>query len=326
MPRALGAKRFSSALVPFVLALVRRGGGDASKLERKHGVEVSLAELGALMADASKALRDPLFGLHAAQAMGRGAYGLLEFALRSAPTGLVAMEQLARYGGLINPLVRWSREVHGDEVQLHHRAPVKGGVGAQANVFTVARVVQIAREMLGDDVAPTRAWFAHDAKACPPELARFLRTERVGFGRASNGVAFSAAVLARVPRDADEALNRALELHGAALLTARGDDDVCERTRAALRASLPTGGATLAKTAKALHVTARTLQRRLGDEGLSFAALLAEVRRAEAERLLLESDAAVSEVATRVGYEDAGAFVRAFRTWTGVTPGQFRAA
>lgn len=331
MPRSLPAKCFTSALVPFVLALVRQAGKDASRLEKKYlrsaTPEVSLPELGALLADVAKELGDPLFGLHCAQAMTRGSYGLLEFGLRSAPTLRGAMEQLATYGGLINPLVRWSIEVDGDELSLHHRAPHPGGVGKQGNVFTVARMLQIAREMVGDDLVPTRAWFAHEEKRCPPELATSLGAKNLAFGRASNGLAFSAKDLDRRPVGADLELNRALELHGAAVLAQCGDAlNVYERTRGVVLALLPKGDATLAKTAKRLHVTSRTLQRRLLEEGVTFAELLAEVRRTQAERLLTRTATPLSEIAEQVGYADSGAFVRAFRSWTGTTPGKFRAS
>ncbi len=331
MAKIRKTRRFNSALVPFVLALVRRAGKDASKLEKKYlptlVPEVSLTELGAILADASKELNDPLFGLHCAQAMTRGSYGLLEFGLRSAPTLRIAMEQLGTYGALINPLVRWSTESEGDELSLHHRAPQKGGVGRQGNIFTVARILQIAREMMGDDLKPVRAWFAHDEKSCPPELAAHLGTKDIGFGRSSNGLTFSAADLDRRPSGADQELNKALELHGAAVLAACPDADaIYEQARGAVLTLLPKGDATLEKTAKRLHVTARTLQRRLGEEGVSFGELLSEVRRTQAERLLVRSDASLADVAEQVGYADAGAFARAFRTWTGTSPGKFREA
>lgn len=332
---ALRAKRFTSALVPFVLTLVRRHGHDPRPLEQKYlpvraddGValpQVSLDELGALLADVSKELADPLFGFHCAQAMGRGSYGLLEFALRAAPTGVVAMEQLAKYGALINPLVRWSLERDGDEVSFHHRAPRKGGMGVQGNVFTVTRILQIAREMLGDDVRPVRVWFAHTAKDCPAELTHFLGTKQVAFGRASSGLSFHVKDLRRVPAGADVELNRALEAHGRAMMERCGDEeDAYERARAAVLEQLPKGGVSLATTARRLHVTPRTLQRRLEESGSSFAGLLAEVRRAQAERLLSHGDAPLAEVAEQVGYADTAAFVRAFKGWTGLTPGKFR--
>lgn len=331
MARPLERKRFNSALVPFVLTLVRRAGKDARRLEKKYlpgqVPEVSLPELGSLLADVAKELGDPLFGLHCAQAMTRGSYGLLEFGLRSAPTMRIAMEQLATYGALINPLVRWSTEAEGDELSLHHRAPQKGGVGKQGNVFTVARILQIAREMLGENVAPVRAWFAHEEKTCPPELAAYLGTTQISFGRSSNGLTFSAEDLDRRPLGADPELNRALELHGKAVLAQCGDvGNLYEQTRGAVLTLLPRGDATLARTAKKLHVTARTLQRRLLEEGVSFGGLLTEVRRTQAERLLSRGELPLAEVAEQVGYADAGAFVRAFRSWTGTTPGKFRQA
>lgn len=326
-------RRFSSALVPFVLTLLRRAGKDPSALEKKYlharpqagqGAEVSLVELSGVLEDAAKLLGDPLFGLHCAQAMPRGSYGLLEFALRCAPTARFAVEQLAKYGAVINPLVRWDVEVDGDEVAVVHAPPRKGGVGRQGNVFTVARIVQIAREMLGPHVTPRRAWLAHAERTCPPELRAFLGTDTVHFGRSFNGVAFAAKDLDAAPAEADADLNRALELHGAALVAQCFADDVVERTRHAIAEALPKGAPTLAGIARRLHLGERTLQRRLAEEGLAFADVLSSVRRAHAERLLERSDAPLTSVARQVGYRDVAAFVRAFRGWTGTTPGRFR--
>jgi len=327
-------KRFTSALVPYVLALVRAGGGDVKPLEKKYlriraadGValpEVSLKELGALMEGAADALGDPLFGLHCAMGMPRGSYGLLEFALRAAPTGRRAMEQLVEYGAIINPLVRWSIEEDGDEIALHHRAPMKDGVGRHANTFTVARITAIAREMLGEELAPLSAWLAHRESACPPELAEFLRTTDVRFGAASNGVAFRAADLDRAPKDADPELNRALEAYASAVIAQAPGEELYASARRAVLELLPKGGASLARTARALHVTPRTLQRRLADEGIAFGKLLEDVRRAQAERLLARTDTPVGDVGAAVGYADPAAFARAFKKWSGTTPGAFR--
>lgn len=350
MAKPLAKRRFTSALVPFVLTLIRRSGKDVTALEKKYlkgdvptaaepmkgpvkgpqatgPVDVSLVELGSILADAEAALGDPLFGLHCALAMPRGSYGLTEFGLRSAPTLRLAMEQLGTYGALINPLVRWTTEAEGTGLALHHRAPQKGGVGRQGNIFTVARVLQIAREMMGDPgLKPTAAWFAHREAKCPPELAAHLGTKQIAFGRSSNGLSFSAKDLARAPVGADPELNRALEMYGAAVLEQCGKaGDPVEQTRNAVVQLLPSG-ASLGKIAKKLHVTPRTLQRRLVDEGVSFGDLLTEVRRTQAERLLALDAAPIAEVAQRVGYADTAAFARAFRTWTGTTPGKFRAA
>jgi AraC-like DNA-binding protein len=70
----------------------------------------------------------------------------------------------------------------------------------------------------------------------------------------------------------------------------------------------------------------RTLQRRLRSAGLTYARLVAEARRASAERLLAEPGRTVADVARMLGYSDPAHFTRAFQRWTGISPRAFRAA
>lgn len=76
------------------------------------------------------------------------------------------------------------------------------------------------------------------------------------------------------------------------------------------------------QVAAALHVSVRTLRRRLGEEGTSFRELSAEVNRLIAEELLL-GGLPVEDVAMRLGYATSSAFSHAFRGWHGMPPGQF---
>lgn len=73
-----------------------------------------------------------------------------------------------------------------------------------------------------------------------------------------------------------------------------------------------------------LHMTSRTLRRRLQAEDQRFADILEDMRRLQAERLLLNTRLPVSEIALAVGYSESAAFVNAFRRWTGLTPARFR--
>lgn len=86
------------------------------------------------------------------------------------------------------------------------------------------------------------------------------------------------------------------------------------------------GYPSLEATAEVLHMTERTLRRRLQDEGTSYSELLDEARRRDAVRLLGKSDLDVGAIAERLGYNDAANFTRAFRKWAGMAPSQFRAA
>ena len=78
------------------------------------------------------------------------------------------------------------------------------------------------------------------------------------------------------------------------------------------------------KVAKALGMSVRTLQRRLEDLGTSYQALLDDVRRRSARRLLANTDLDTGEVAFLLGFEELNSFTRAFHGWEGTTPARWR--
>lgn len=76
---------------------------------------------------------------------------------------------------------------------------------------------------------------------------------------------------------------------------------------------------TLADVAGQLGLTERTLSRQLQQAGLQFRQLLQEQRTQQAVKLLQSPGATVQAVAQQVGFQDANAFRRAFKQWTGMT-------
>jgi len=108
-------------------------------------------------------------------------------------------------------------------------------------------------------------------------------------------------------------------------LTQPNDTGLESALRARLRGSLSQGQATPHRMATLLGVSERTLQRRLAEHGRSFTDVLEEFRREESARLLCDRRLALTEIATRLGYAEQTSFTRAFRRWTGSTPGAWRA-
>ena len=76
--------------------------------------------------------------------------------------------------------------------------------------------------------------------------------------------------------------------------------------------------------AKMLELSARTLQRRLSEEGLTYAGIVTRARCDVAQRMLEDPACKIIEVALDLGYSDQAHFTRAFARWTGVTPREFR--
>ncbi len=73
-------------------------------------------------------------------------------------------------------------------------------------------------------------------------------------------------------------------------------------------------------------MSGRTLQRRLADRGYSYQALVDEVRRRLAERLLQATESSLAEVAFMTGFSEQSSFTRAFKRWAGQTPRSYRIA
>ncbi|SPA43540.1 putative transcriptional regulator, AraC [Cupriavidus taiwanensis] len=80
----------------------------------------------------------------------------------------------------------------------------------------------------------------------------------------------------------------------------------------------------LAAVARHLDISERTLQRRLMAAGTSFRTLCEDARRELAGHYLSEGALSLGEIAFRLGFDDANSFFRAFRRWTGMTPGDYR--
>jgi len=83
-------------------------------------------------------------------------------------------------------------------------------------------------------------------------------------------------------------------------------------------------GSQLGKVASDLNVSGRTLRRRLTDHGLTFEALLEQVRRARCMGLLGNPGLSIERITQEVGYSDVRSFRRAFKRWTGLSPSAFR--
>lgn len=99
-----------------------------------------------------------------------------------------------------------------------------------------------------------------------------------------------------------------------------------ERVHSALLELLPSGRSSIEDVADKLLTSRRTLQRQLSDERSSFQEVLSNTRQRLAEHYLRQSSITPGEVSWLLGFQDGNSFIRAFRNWTGTTPGQYRAA
>ncbi|ASK26984.1 AraC family transcriptional regulator [Neisseria chenwenguii] len=100
--------------------------------------------------------------------------------------------------------------------------------------------------------------------------------------------------------------------------------DITARVGTLIRETLEDGEPRLPDIAAKLHLTPRTLQRRLSSEGSSFNSLLDNLRYDMAHDLLMHSNLSITEIGFRLGFSDLSNFIRACHRWFGCTPQQHR--
>ena len=294
--------------------------------ETKTEARVDWQALLEFQAQAERALGGAALGLDAAMALQLGSYGLVEFIARTAPTLRDSLRQFVRYQGLVDDTVRFSlAESRGVAVFEFGAPDLPGSMGRHGNEYTLCILLRMSRLALGEDWAPTRVWFAHPAPRDAAPLLAFLGTRQVRFGATNSGAELPARQLDRPLLGADAALHAFLDQQARSALPPSGEDFLARAARLT-QGLMERGQLRVELLAEQLGMSARTCQRRLAQEGTSFHALADEVRRKAALALLADQELPLGEVAFRVGYAELRPFVRAFKRWTGTTPGRHRRA
>ena len=99
---------------------------------------------------------------------------------------------------------------------------------------------------------------------------------------------------------------------------------LAQSVRAIVRQLLPTGAATMEVIAAQFNLHPKTLQRRLADEGLTYAGLVDDVRKEAAERYLRTTQMSLSQLTHELGYAEQSVLTRSCRRWFGCGPSAYR--
>lgn len=167
--------------------------------------------------------------------------------------------------------------------------------------------------------------FAYPAPAHVGEYHQLYPACPHHFGESETALAFDASLLALpITRSRDElkALIRELPLGFFVKPVFQGSFG--HRVRAHLLRQ-GEGYPDLETVAAELFMTGRTLRRKLLEEGTSFQLIKDDLRRDQAMELLRQTPLAIQDIALRTGFREATVFIKAFRQWTGMTPGDYRA-
>jgi AraC-like DNA-binding protein len=274
---------------------------------------------------AASALDDDLFGFRLALAPDLRQIGLLYYVLTSSETMLEAFRRAARYTAIVNDgIVQTSIEGPAFGLSLRY-AGVSRHLDMHQAEFWMAVVVRVSRQLSGLRLFPSRVRFAHHRQTRPAELAE-LFGDSVEFGAPVDDLIFAPTVAQLPVTTADPYLNTLLLRYCEDALANRRGAEPSFRSSVenAVVPLLPHGKARADEVARRLGTSGRTFARRLSSEGLTFSELLESLRHDLARRYLADGELSVSQIAWLLGYQEVGAFSRAFKRWSGETPRETR--
>ncbi len=303
-------------------AVLRRAGLPQEFIDQPR-VLLNTEELFALWRAVGEVSTNPTIGLLLGTENRTERFHPIGLAALSSENFGAAIDQMARYKQLTCP-EEILQEKDDEEWGIQFRWLLADEVEPPVlNECCFAWVLSIARHGTGTRLSPLRVEFVQ-----PREHVKVIERHfgcPVVCGAARNAIVFRVADAQRsfVTRNA-ELLGMLAPQFEEELKRESGDENFLERIRVAIQQKLTGQRPTIEDIADALHISSRTLQRRLQDEGSSFQRVLEEARHQLARHYLTNSVLELNEAAYLLGYNDANSFVRAFRTWEGVPPARWR--
>lgn len=265
------------------------------------------------------ALKLPHAGVVVGQRYHLALFGVLGLAASCAPTMRDMFRCVPTYPALAWGCIDEGVWRDGDEeyVAFYENEEV-GDLGPFFAERDVTALLTLFRQTLGAELAPLAVHFRRPPPADLRPYERFFRCP-LHFGVELNQLRFPRAVWDTPPPQAN-AMSYRFYTNQCRRLTRMMEEPLsyADVVRGRLRTATPIPS--LMELVTELHLTKRTLQRRLDDEGTNYSVLLNEIRRERAADLMGRGDLKQGEIAWRLGFEDASAFSRAFKTWTGEAP------
>jgi AraC-like DNA-binding protein len=305
--------------------LYRRCGIDSARFLRP-GSRIVYSKMDKLWKAAVEASGDPDFGIKVGAHVAPGDFFVLGHAWLASATLLDAFQRLARFIGVLSTVYRLDIERRGDTYTLvetiANQAPHPQQAAMDAGFMAFLTMCDFVSEQ---PVRPRRVTLWRVNRGSSIDYESVLGCP-VGFADDKETWEYSAAdieipLTGSVP-DVADAVDDIAEDYVSSL----DEGAIANEVRQMIIQLLPSGRSDQDTIARRLYRSRSTLQRQLGAEGTSYRKILESTRQSLARRYLRSNEYTQAEIAFMLGFTDQSNFARAFKRWTGMSPGEFQKA
>lgn len=305
-------------------ALLADTGIDAAELRTLDG-RLSARQFIALIRNARQLSQDPMLAFRFGLQLKLSTHGFLGFAAMSASTLGEALELASRYFRTRFDLIGlvYYRQKGFGVVEMTEVVPVRETYLFMVEAFMASFAVACIH-LLGEIPVTIEV-----RRSCPKppyfdETVRMIGACSVYFNQEADQILIPEALLQRRLSLSDPVARQLAEAQcERELQTIRLQDDLVYRVTRALK-DFDGAWPSLEQVARHLHLSTRTLKRRLQAQGTTFQAIVDNVRLEQARLLLEETGKSLDSIAASLGYSDTSNFNRAFKRWMNMTPAAYR--
>jgi AraC-like DNA-binding protein len=325
---------FLATMGQVFVRLVEMHGIDARVLLREAGVDpAALRDPSARIpstfwdtagAKAVALIPDPAFALRAARCWHPSNLGALGHAWLASSTLRTGLERLQRYSRVLGEKaeLKITNTREGLRFVYDHRRrdPVLRAIGSD---FVMSLVVDMCRMNYGASLRPVEVRLSR-AKPGDIEPYRHFYGCPIHFETNEDSFLLSARVADEPLHTANRQLAGILDSILTAQLAALDKDNIPARCKSSVLEQLTSGEVSENDMARQLHMSRRTLQRKLAESNTTYQKLVDDTRRDLALRYMEDAGKSISDVTFLLGFSGQSAFTRAFKRWTGMSPTTYR--
>jgi AraC-like DNA-binding protein len=273
---------------------------------------------------AVEASGDPGFGISVAEQFQPSALRGLGFSWLASDTLRDAFSRLIRFSRFLNSAMVLRLEDEGDESHLVFTGPEQWPdfvyAAADMAMATILRMCQITASK---PIQPRCVDMQRPGLKDTRRFEEFFLAP-IRYGTDVNRLCFDRSVVDAALATPNPELARLSDQTVIDYLARFDKNSIAMQVRSRIIEQLPDGAPRQEKIADALHISLRSLQRRLKDENTSFRELLEETRHELAMQYIHETHRPIGEITYLLGFAEHSNFTRAFRRWTGNSPAGFR--
>jgi len=268
---------------------------------------------------------DEAFGVRSASVYSSSQLGALGYAWQASLTLRKACTRLERFIRVVNNQAVINVNDKDDCMVVTLQLDLPSDCLSARDDTALATITRMCRLVCGDNFRLQAVNFKH---AAPRDLKSYFEYFAcpLNFDQPDNQLLIPLSI-------ADEVLvgaNSELALLNDQVVTRRlalmDRNDIVARVQSALMEQLPYGSISDDSVAEALHMSVRTMHRKLAEVNQSFRTILVEVRQDLAEHYIFDNSLTLTEISLLLGFSEPSSFSRAFKSWTGTAPSEARQA